>query len=251
MLAKQLPLHKKMLAVLQAKKAPPAEQSKKMKEIISAQTRSMELKKEMKNLAEEIEREREAVERDFCPSKKWGAGADGGSCGAAANRSLDMRTTFLKVKGFCHEVVEDAIREHFSKIGTVTSVRLDIPDELPGNINGQSEYSFALVNFASRADAERAMASDAKFDGRTLTCTWHNPTSSSSTSINSCAHSVGNREGSESMYAAGHDANDDLYDDVGDTCPGKEQQAEEASVPDDDKIDPVYNEEDDYLVDYD
>ena len=95
------------------------------------------------------------------------------------------------------------------------------------------------------------MASDAKFDGRTLTCTWHNPTSSSSTSINSCAHSVGNREGSESMYAAGHDANDDLYDDVGDTCPGKEQQAEEASVPDDDKIDPVYNEEDDYLVDYD
>merc|ERR1711933_682209 len=99
--------------------------------------------------------------------------------------------------------------------------------------NDQSVSSFALVNFASRADAERAMASDATFDGRTLTSTWHNPTYSSSPSVNCGAHTVENREDSESIYGAGHDANDDLYDDVGDTCPGKEQEAGEASVPPD------------------
>jgi len=215
---------------------------------------------------EEIEREREAVEGEFCPSKKrpefgardvgvgsgGGAGTDGGSCGAAAKRSLDRRTTALKVEGLHHKVAEDAIKEHFSKIGTVTSVRLNIPSKLSGSINDQSVSSFALVNFVSRADAERAMTSDTTFDGRTLTCTWHNPTSSSSPSFNNCAHTVGNGGVSKSNFAASHDASDDLYNDVGETGRVEEHKSGEALVPtDNEKGDYVYNEEEDYLVDYD
>lgn len=263
MLTKQLPLHKKMLAVLQAKKAPAAEQSKKMKEILSAQTRIMELKKEMKHLVEEIERGREAVEGVFRPSERrpgCSGGADGVGGGAGAKRSLDRRTTVLKVEGFYYEVTEDAIEEHFSKIGTVTSVRLVMPNELLKSDNDEIASSFALVNFVNRADAERAMTSDAKFEDSILTYTWHNPTSSSSSSINNNngPYTAGNGGDFKSMYptAAGDDANGDdgLYDDVGGTTYGRSEEygeSEAPAPPENEKVEYGYNEDEDYLVDYD
>lgn len=113
MLEKQLPLHKKMLTVLQSKEASAADQSKKLKEILSTQTRIVELKAEMKSLVTEIEKmkEDEEVKGVFKPSEKRPIFVGGGSGdgGGGKKRRLDRRTTVLRVEGFddgVHHVTE-------------------------------------------------------------------------------------------------------------------------------------------------
>merc|ERR1711957_1054020 len=159
-----------------------------------------------------------------------------------------MRTTVLKVEGFHFRASEDAIKEHFSKIGTVTSAELNMHNEISEGIDDEPTSSFALVTFVNRADANRAMASDTTFGDRNLICTWHNPTSSSSTPINNCPHTVGSGGDSKSMYptAAVHDANghDDLYDDVSGTTYGHSEGYEEEEAPappENEKVDYGYN----------
>jgi len=106
MLSQQLPLHKKMLAMLKSKNATPAEQSTKMKEILSTSKRIVELKTEMKGVVEDIEKmkEEEVILGVFRPSEKRpvfsGNVGTNGSVGVAKKRSLDRRTTVLKVQGF-------------------------------------------------------------------------------------------------------------------------------------------------------
>jgi hypothetical protein len=121
MLTQQLPLHKKMLSMLKSKEASASEQSKKMKEILSTQTRIMELKKEIKAIVEEVEKLREeekghvfvpiekrpvfvepVVVAGGCASVGVGTKKVGGGAAAiaAGKRSLDRRTTVLRVEGF-------------------------------------------------------------------------------------------------------------------------------------------------------
>jgi len=106
MLSQQLPLHKKMLAMLKSKNATPAEQSTKMKEILSTSKRIVELKTEMKGVVEDIEKmkEEEVILGVFRPSEKRPvfSGNVGAveRVGVTKKRSLDRRTTMLKVQGF-------------------------------------------------------------------------------------------------------------------------------------------------------
>mmetsp|Transcript_169 Transcript_169/g.433 ORF Transcript_169/g.433 Transcript_169/m.433 type:complete len:716 (+) Transcript_169:123-2270(+) len=221
MLAKQLPLHKKMLEMLKSKDAPNSEQSSKMKEILSTQTRITELKKEMKELVEELEKkkEEERVKGVFVPSEKRPAFKGFG--GGLGKRSLDRRTKVLIVEGF--EVVEtqnfdidengesrgnpteNALRDHFSAIGAVNSVSLKFTEEL---------RPFALINFATRIDAEKAKSSDTKFEEATLSCKWYNPKHSPTKNGNEAsddldASGVGREAGLEHHYT-----DDNLYDNV-------------------------------------
>jgi hypothetical protein len=106
MLSQQLPLHKKMLAMLKSKNATPAEQTTKMKEILSTSKRIVELKTEMKGVIEDIEKmkEEEVILGVFRPSEKrpvfTGNVGAVERVGVAKKRSLDRRTTMLKVQGF-------------------------------------------------------------------------------------------------------------------------------------------------------
>ena len=53
-LARQFALHKRMLSMMQSKDATKEEQGRKMKEILGAQTRITELKREMKSLVSKL-----------------------------------------------------------------------------------------------------------------------------------------------------------------------------------------------------
>ena len=247
MLNQQLPLHKKMLTVLKSKNAELSEQSKKMKEILSTQTRIMEIKKEIKGLVETIEklREEEVTKGVFRPTEKRpifsSADADDGLTKKKKAR-LDRRTTVLKVEGFNNDVTEDDVKEHFATSGTITSA----------SIETQDGKTFALINFANRIDAERAKSSTTKFNDQDLTCAWHNlpsvaskdaakaPSKEDQTNPNgeeSTDHAVGaadmNVEEEEGLY-------DDFGGDVFDIEP-----------PDGNEEENVVYDEDEDLVDYD
>jgi len=248
MLNSQLPLHKKMLTVLKSKNAELSEQSKKMKEILSTQTRVMEIKKEIKVLVETIEKlkEEEVTKGVFRPTEKRpifsSADTDGGSAKKKKAR-LDRRTTVLKVDGFNSDVTEDAIKEHFK---CCTSV----------NIETKDEKTFAIVNFANRVHAEKAKSSMTKFNNQELTCTWHNLPSAASTEAvgsvpsNQDQTALKNGDGSTDQTAKDDEMNVDeeegLYDDFGgdvfDIEPPPDGNVEEA-------VD--YDDEDEDLVDYD
>lgn len=188
MLAKQLPLHKKMLSMLKSKNAPASEQSKKMKEILGAQTQLLQLKKDMKNTVEELEKlkEEERVKGVFVPSEKRPVFVASGDSAAAGvqKRSLDRRSTVLKVEGFGEEEFDEEtmkaeLKEHFSMYGAVSDVTLEREDN---NIEGGNDVPtrlFAIVHFTTRLDAEKAKDSGANFKETSLKCSWHHDTSSS------------------------------------------------------------------------
>ena len=107
MLSQQLPLYKKILVMLKSKNATPSEQSTKMKEILSTSKRIVELKTEMKGITRDIEKikEEESVLGVFRPSEKrpvfsGNVGGPDAKVGSGKKRSLDRRTTTLKVQGF-------------------------------------------------------------------------------------------------------------------------------------------------------
>ena len=107
MLNQQLPLHKKMLVMLKSKNATPSEQSTKMKEILSTSKRIVELKTELKGVIEDIEKMKEVESNHgvFRPSEKRpvfsGNMVDPNArVVPGKKRSLDRRTTMLKVRGF-------------------------------------------------------------------------------------------------------------------------------------------------------
>lgn len=112
-LQKQLGLQKKMLAVLKAKNDDMSkhDQSKKLKEILTTQTKITELKKERMESLKELEglktKQKAGIEK-----KK----------AMAAKKKLDMRTTALKVEGLCCEINEvcDCSIESLSIFCTLT-----------------------------------------------------------------------------------------------------------------------------------
>ena len=249
MLNSQLPLHKKMLTVLKSKNAELSEQSKKMKEILSTQTRIMEIKKEIKVLVETIEKlkEEEITKGVFRPTEKRPIFSSADIDGSAKKKKarLDRRTTVLKVNGFNSEVTEDAIKEHFK---CCTSV----------NIERQDDKTFAIVNFANRVHAEKAKSSMTKFNDQDLTCTWYNLPSEASKEATASASSnqdqgqIALKNGEESIDQSTKDDVDmnideeeGLYDDFGgdvfDIEPPPDANEEEA----------VDYDEDEDLVDYD
>eukprot|EP01082_Thalassiosira_pseudonana_P006235 g6084.t1 g6084 contig20:760634-762887(+) len=275
MLTQQLPLHKKMLSMLKSKEASASEQSKKMKEILSTQTRIMELKKEIKAIVEEVEKLREeekghvfvpiekrpvfvepVVVAGGCASDGVGTKKVGGGAAAiaAGKRSLDRRTTVLRVEGFGgggdgenskEDVTEGAIKDHFSTFGTVSSVTLTTNE-------GEDTNSFALVKFANRIDAEKAKASDIKFIKASLSCTWYKPLPSKQSNKTEGADGVKGTQKDE--YAADdfdeqQNADDNFYDDVYDDT-GHADCEEDIPLHDDEEHMVDYEEEDE-LVDYD
>lgn len=219
MLNSQLPLHKKMLTVLKSKNAELSEQFKKMKEILSTQTRINEIKKDIKGIVETIEKlkQEEVSKGVFRPTEKRpifsSADNDGGLTKKKKAR-LDRRTTVLKVEGFNSNVTEDAVQEHFATF-SITSA----------NIETQEDKTFAIVNFANRIDAERAKSSTTKFNDQTLTCTWYNLPSTASIEATASASSKEDqdtsKDGEESTEHAAEDADlnvdeeEGLYDDFG------------------------------------
>lgn len=187
MLAKQLPLHKKMLSMLKSKNAPASEQSKKMKEILGAQTQLLQLKKDMKSTVEELEKlkEEERVKGVFVPSEKRPVFvASGDSAGGVQKRSLDRRSTVLKVEGFGEqkefdeETMKAELKGHFSTFGAVSDVILERGDNVEGDGNVPASV-FAIVHFTTRLDAEKAKDSGTNFKETSLKCSWHHDTSSS------------------------------------------------------------------------
>ena len=178
MLAKQLPLHKKMLSMLKAKNASASEQSKKMKEILNAQTQLLQLKKDMKQTVEELERlkEEERVKGVFVPSEKRPVFVASSDAGGAQKRSLDRRSTILKVEGFTTvdevngEMFKAELKEHFAAFGTVSNLTLEMDGDA---------VLFALVYFSNRLDAEKAKENGLKFKETSLQCTWYHESSSS------------------------------------------------------------------------
>lgn len=242
MLDKQLPLHKKMLTVLKSKNAELSEQSKKMKEILSTQTRVMEIKKEIMGLVETIEKlkQEEKTKGVFRPTEKRPIFSSVDTDGSSKKKKarLDRRTTVLKVEGFNNDVTEDAIKEHFK---CCTSV----------NIETQDDKTFAIVNFANRVHAEKAKSSTTKFNDQELTCTWHNLPSTASTEVLSNQDQATPENGEESTDQAAKDDDmnveeeEGLYDDFGGDVFDIEPPAdgiEEENVD--------YDEDED-LVDYD
>lgn len=163
MLSKQLTLHKKMLGMLKSKNAPAGDQSKKMKEILSTQSRVNEIKLEIKGLVEEIEKlkEQEKAKGRFKPSEPRPIFTETYIQG---NFKMDRRTTALKVTGDqlgdSKQFTEEGIRSHFSTFGTLSNVVL--------------EDSSAIIEYDNRANAEIARTSADKFDGIALTCEWCN-----------------------------------------------------------------------------
>ena len=245
MLNSQLPLHKKMLTVLKSKNAELSEQSKKMKEILTTQTRIMEIKKEIMGLVETIEKlkEEEKTKGVFRPTEKRpifsSADTDGGKKKKAR---LDRRTTVLKVEGFNSDITEDAVKEHFK---CCTSV----------NIERQDDKTFAIVNFANRIDAEKAKESTTKFNDQNLTCTWHNlpsaATQEAAASATSNHDHATPKNGEESTDQTAKDVDmkvdeeDGLYDDFGGDVFDIEPP------PDGNEDEAVDYDEDEDLVDYD
>ena len=73
--------------------------------------------------------------------------------------------TKLYVGGLAYASTEDAVREHFSQAGTVTSVAI-ITDKMTGRSKG-----FGFVEMSSDDEAQKAieMFHGKEFDGRTLT----------------------------------------------------------------------------------
>jgi len=247
MLNSQLPLHKKMLTVLKSKNAELSEQSKKMKEILSTQTRVMEIKKEIKGLVETIEKlkQEEITKGVFRPTEKRPIFSSADNDGSTKKKKarLDRRTTVLKVEGFNNEVTEDDIKEHFK---CCTSV----------SIETQDDKTFAIVNFANRVHAENAKSSTIKFNDQDLTCTWYNLPSADSKEATASASS--NQDQSmlksieESTDQAAKDDDDmnvdeeeGLYDDFGGDVFDIEPP------PDGNEDDAVDYDEDEDLVDYD
>jgi hypothetical protein len=220
MLAKQLPLHKKMLSMLKSKNSPASEQSKKMKEILSTQTQLLELKKDMKNTVEELEKlkEEERVKGVFVPSEKRPVFVANGSSAGVKKRSLDRRSTVLRVEGFGEEQFDEEIlkvelKEHFSAFGAVSDVSLerdnahddDIDDDVPVSV-------FALVHFSKRLDAEKAKESGANFNEVSLKCSWHHEQSSSTPNDGNDAED----DAVDSIGVGAEESNfhNDLYDDA-------------------------------------
>lgn len=162
MLSKQLTLHKKMLGMLKSKNAPAGDQSKKMKEILSTQSRVNEIKLEVKGLVEDIEKlkEQEKTKGRFKPSEPRPVFSETYIQG---NFKMDRRTTVLKVTGDklgdSSQFTEEGIRSHFVTFGTLSNVVL--------------EDSCALIEYDNRANAETARAGADKFDGIALRCEWH------------------------------------------------------------------------------
>lgn len=196
-LNEQFNLHQKMLGVMKTNKADLMEQSKKMKEMLTVQTRLTDLMKETQDIVEEMARLK-GEEFEFRPSEKrpvfmgptGGSGpASGGGAGQPyASPSLkkeaarlDRRTTILKVGGLNGDVSEDALKEHFSTFGAVTSISMENssgPIEEGQVKSEEGELSlYALVTFANRLDAERAKSSTTAFNDHALTYEWHNPPS--------------------------------------------------------------------------
>jgi hypothetical protein len=222
MLAKQLPLHKKMLSMLKSKNAPASEQSKKMKEILSTQTQLLELKKDMKNTVEELEKlkQEERVKGVFVPSEKRPVFVASGaaSAGGVKKRSLDRRSTVLKVEGFGEEELDEEtvkaeLKEHFSAFGAVSDVSLErdnVHDDDDNDDDVPASSVFALVHFSKRLDAEKAIQSGANFKEISLKCSWHHETSSSTPNDGDDA------EDDAVDYPGAEESNyhDDLYDDA-------------------------------------
>ncbi|KAL7517418.1 hypothetical protein ACHAWX_002345, partial [Stephanocyclus meneghinianus] len=161
-LQKQLTLQKKMLAVLRSKNHSKDDQSKKLREILTLQTRVMQLKRERMEGMKEL---------DGLQGK---IGVEASKMGWSGRKSLDRRTTVLSVEGFETAELNDealltSVKEHFSAFGSVVSVSVECTQ------TDETQARFALVKFANRADAERAKASNVKFNELTLTCVWHNP----------------------------------------------------------------------------
>lgn len=164
-LARQLELHKKMLSLVKVA----ADKTKKMKEILTTQTRIMELKREIKSIVEDLEAaKKEDNASVFVSTAKRPVFRGVMSAGGGGSRSLDRRTTVLKVVGFEEGTSVDALHEHFAALGAVTSVTIkDCGD-------GEEEVApSALIHFATRIDAERAKASDSKFNESALVFAWH------------------------------------------------------------------------------
>jgi hypothetical protein len=99
-LQKQLGLQKKMLAVLKAKNDDMSkdDQSKQLKDILTTQTKIMELKKEKMDGLKELQGLKSKQKLGIEKKRS-----------AAAKKKLDMRTTMLKIDGLDCEM--DAVRE--------------------------------------------------------------------------------------------------------------------------------------------
>ncbi|KAL7500894.1 hypothetical protein ACHAWT_008947 [Skeletonema menzelii] len=257
MLAKQLPLHKKMLSMLKSKNAPASEQSKKMKEILGAQTQLLQLKKDMKSTVEELEKvkEEERVKGVFVPSEKRPVFVASGDSAGVQKRSLDRRSTVLKVEGLEEAVVDEEtlkteLKEHFKTFGAVSNVTLE-RDNAEDDDNTVPAAIFALVHFSTRLDAERAKESDANFKDLSLKCSWHHESSSSTPADGDddaeggAADSFGDGE-EESNYHDDFYGNDQVEESYGDYVAGEGLPAGEEH----DMVDYDYGGDDD-MVDYD
>ena len=217
MLAKQLPLHKKMLSMLKSKDAPASEQSKKMKEILSTQTQLLELKKEMKSTVEELEKlkEEERLKGVFAPSEKRPVFVATGN----GKRSLDRRSKTLRVVGFGGEdelegeeaeAMKTDLKEHFSVFGAVSEVTLEKDD------TDDSDGVIALVHFSTRVDAQKAMESSTTFKEVTLKCSWHHGSSSSTPGDDGDDNDIeGDNDAVDSIAGADEtNLDDNIYNDV-------------------------------------
>eukprot|EP00984_Skeletonema_dohrnii_P025611 scaffold14792_cov101-Skeletonema_dohrnii-CCMP3373.AAC.1 len=241
-----------MLSMLKSKNAPASEQSKKMKEILGAQTQLLQLKKDRKSTVEELEKlkEEERVKGVFVPSEKRPVFVESGDSAGVQKRSLDRRSTVLRVEGFeekelDEETMKAELKEHFSSFGAVSDVSLET-DQDGDNV---STTVFALVHFSTRLDAEKAKESGTNFKEVSLKCSWHHESSSSTPNDGDdvegdAADSIGDNA-EESNY------HDDLYDhdqveeSYGDYFAGEGLPAGEEHV-----VDYDYGGEED-MVDYD
>ena len=137
--------------------------------------------------------------------------------------------------------MRESIEEHFSTFGSIVNVSVECSD----GDGEEAKSSYALVKFANRADAEKARTSDTKFNEITITCTWHNPPSSTTPTDGSekADRSIPDGDAPENDDGDGeYDIYNDIYEDAYDEEEGPLQNEEG---------DGEYAEDDEHLVDYD
>ena len=168
MTQKQLTLHKKMLGLIKDA----TDKAAKMREILDLQKKAIETKKELISTQAEVDAlAKEEGER----IKEINVRHQQEQRRSRQKFSLDKRSSTLVVTGFPFDCTfaEDAVRKHF-----VAALGGEEDDGAAATANAiksmemEDDGATVVISFTSRANAEKAKAGGAEYQGSTLTFKW-------------------------------------------------------------------------------
>ena len=199
---KQLALHKKMLGLLKD----PAGKAAKMREILDLQKKVNETKKEVISIQAELEsldkEERERTKQIHIEHQQKQRKSK------KQKYTLDKRSSTMVVSGFPFDCTfaTDAVRKHF--IAALSSGEDDDADAASDAIKSlevEDDGQSVVIDFATRAFADKAKAAGAQYQGADLDFKWRYG------GIN--AEGTGKDEGADAPADEGEDVNaDDNFD---------------------------------------